>query len=57
MAYLRFEDDPELEMEFFVAEQLGMTVGELRARMSSDEFLGWAVYFGRKSQRRELAGG
>lgn len=55
--YLRFEDDPELEMEYFVAEQLGMTVGELRARMSSEEFMGWAVYFGRKAQRRELANG
>ncbi|HKY76001.1 MAG TPA: hypothetical protein VJS45_07670 [Acidimicrobiia bacterium] len=44
-------------MEFFVAEQLGMTVGELRARMSSDEFIGWTIYFGRKGQRRELAGG
>lgn len=54
---MRFEADPELEMEFFVAEQLGMTVGELRARMSSEEFLGWAVYFGRKSQRRELGNG
>lgn len=44
-------------MEFFVAEQLGMTVGELRSRMSADEFLRWAVYFGRKAQRRELGNG
>lgn len=54
---MRFEGDSELEMEFFVAEQLKMTVAELRARMSSEEFLHWAVYFGRKAQRRELANG
>ena len=44
-------------MEFFLAEQLKMTVGELRSRMSSEEFLAWSVYFGRKAQRRELAHG
>ena len=44
-------------MEYFVAEQLGMTVAELPHRMSGEEFLGWAVYFGRKAQRRELGNG
>ncbi len=41
-------------MEFYVAEQLGMTVGKMRAEMSADEFGRWVVYFGRKAQRREL---
>ncbi len=56
MLYLQFETDGELEMEFFVAEQLGMTVATLRAQMSNDEFVRWAVYFARKAQRRELQG-
>lgn len=44
-------------MEFFVAEHLGMTVGRLRVEMSNDEFVRWAVYFGRKSQRWQLGHG
>lgn len=32
-----------------------MTVDELRARMTNDEFMRWSVYFGRKTQRQELA--
>lgn len=31
-----------------------MTVGELRERMSSDEFMRWNVYYARKAQRDEL---
>lgn len=54
MVYLQFETDDELEMEFFVAEQLGMTVAALRRDMSADEFLRWSVYFARKAQRRQL---
>lgn len=40
-------------MEFYVAEQLGKTLDELRA-MPNDEFVRWCVYFGRKAQRMEL---
>jgi hypothetical protein len=54
-AYEAFEDDPELEFEFFLAKKLHMTVGQLREDMSQDEFVRWAVYFGREAQRRELA--
>ena len=54
--YLEFEHDGDLEMEFFVAEKLHMTVARLREEMSSDEFERWCVYFGRKGQRNELAG-
>lgn len=41
-------------MEFYVAEQLGLTVARLRAEMSNDEFVRWAIYFARKGQRREI---
>ncbi len=54
--YLEFERDTDLEMEFYVAEQLGMTVAALRRDMTNDEFLRWAVYFARKAQRRQLEG-
>lgn len=50
-----FEADPQFEFEFYLTEKLGgMTVAELRERMSADEFLYWEVYFGRKAQRIEL---
>lgn len=32
-----------------------MTVGDLRARMSGDEFTHWAIYYGRRAQREQLA--
>jgi hypothetical protein len=32
-----------------------MTVADLRDRVSGDEFTRWAVYFGRKEQRHQLA--
>lgn len=44
-------------MEFYVAEQLGMTVAALRRDMSNDEFVAWSIYFARRAQRQELAGG
>jgi hypothetical protein len=49
-AWKTFQANPELEFEFFLAAELGMTVGELRQRMSQDEFIQWSVYYGRKSQ-------
>lgn len=51
--YLRLENEPDLEFEFFLAEKLGRTVEELR-QMDSLEFLGWVKYYQRKAQRREL---
>ena len=54
-AYLALESDPEWEFEHFLAEKLGgMTVRELRERMSNDELLRWSVYFGRRAQDAEL---
>ena len=54
-AYLEFENDPELEFEFFLAEQLKMTVARLRAEMSNDELLRWSVFYARRRQLEELA--
>ena len=54
-AYLAFENDPELDFEFFLAEKLGgMTVRELRERMSNDELLRWSIFYGRRAQDAEL---
>jgi hypothetical protein len=50
-----FEDNPEKEWEFYIAQELGMTVGEMRNKMSNLEFQQWLVFFGREAQRRELA--
>lgn len=52
-----FEADPGLEFEFFLAGELGMTVDELRTRMSNGEFVRWAVYHGRRVQEQEIRGG
>lgn len=35
--------------------KLGMTVEDLHARMSSDEFVHWQAYTNMLAQRRELA--
>lgn len=55
MAYLEFEADEDLELEFYVAEQLGMTVGALRRDMAADELVRWSIYFARKAQRRQIS--
>ena len=54
-AYLAFENDPELEFEFFLAEKLHMTVARLRREMSNDELLRWSVFYARRRQLEELA--
>lgn len=53
--WLRFETDPEFHFDFFLAEKLGCTVGEMRRRVSAEEWRAWAVYYARRAQRRELA--
>lgn len=53
---MRFETDSDFHLDFFLAERLHMTVGELRERMPLEEWVAWGVYFGRKAQQRELAG-
>lgn len=50
-----FQDNPSLEFEFFLAKELGgMTVAEMRERMSGDEFTRWSIFYARKTQREEL---
>lgn len=53
-AYKEFDADPSLEFEFFLAEKLSRTVGELRQMISQDEFMRWGVYYGRIAQRQEM---
>ena len=31
-----------------------MTVGEMRATMSNDEFIRWTIYHGRRAQENEM---
>lgn len=50
-----FEKSQELEFEYVLAEKLRMTVGEMRERMSGEEFAHWAVFHGRRAQREEMA--
>lgn len=52
--YLAMETT-DLEFEFFLAEQLGMTVARLRQEVSNSELMAWGVYYGRKTQREQLA--
>jgi len=52
--YLTFEYDQGAEYEFYLAEKLGMLVSELRARIGTDELLGWSIYHARKAQRQEM---
>lgn len=52
--WLEFQQDPELEFEFALAEKLGKTVAEL-SDMDNAEFVRWAVFYGRRRQREQLA--
>tara|TARA_R100000700_G_scaffold13136_1_gene18546 strand:+ start:1010 stop:1180 length:171 start_codon:yes stop_codon:yes gene_type:complete len=40
-------------LQFFVAEKLGMTLGQLRSEMSAEELYGWSAYLTLKSEREE----
>ena len=53
-AYLALEEDPELELEFYVAERLGKSLTELRESMGQQEWVLWTRYFARKAQAQEL---
>lgn len=54
-AWIAFETNPDLEFDFYLAEKLGMTVADLRERLSGQEYLQWSVYFSRKANRQKLA--
>jgi hypothetical protein len=51
------ETNPDLEFEHYLGAKLGRTVAELREALSNQEFVAWQVYFGRKAQQQQLAGG
>ena len=53
-AYLELEDDPDVEFEHYLAVKLGMTVGEMRTRMTNAEFVRWNMYYARLAQQQEL---
>ena len=42
-------------LQFFIAEQLGMTLGDLKKKMTLEELYGWNAYFTLKSEREEKA--
>lgn len=50
-----FTANPDLEFEFYLAQKLSMTVGELRERMSNAEFVQWVAYYSKRAQAQELA--
>lgn len=55
--YLRLENEPGAEFEFYLAQKLGMTLGRLRREMSNDEFVAWDIYFQREVQIMEQQAG
>lgn len=54
MARLALGADPDLEYEVFLSRKLGMTVRELRVRMTRAEFLLQSRYDIMQNQRREV---
>lgn len=53
--YQEFQSNGDLEFEHQLAMDLKMIVGEMRARMGSDEYERWKVWYGRRAQERDLA--
>lgn len=47
-------ENGSLEFDHYLAERLGMTVADMRRRMSAEEWMRWGVYYGRKAQRQEM---
>jgi hypothetical protein len=41
----QLKKDTYLYIQFFVAEKLGLTLSELRGRMTDMELIGWHTYF------------
>lgn len=54
-AYLALDAEPDLEFEYFLCAKLGgMTVAEMRQRMTHHEFVVWSRYYAREGQRRQV---
>lgn len=49
-----FEESPELDFEFYLANKWGCTVGELRLRISQEEFRKQMTWHGRRNQRNTM---
>lgn len=49
-----FEENPQTEFDFFLAQKLGRTVDEMRRTLSHSEYLYWTTYYARVAQRQEL---
>lgn len=52
--YLRFETDNDFHFQFYLADQLKISLEQVNA-MPQAEYLAWGVYFGRKAQDQQLA--
>lgn len=52
-----FASDGEAHFEFYLARELGMTVGELRRRMTHRELVEWSGWFMLKNERERRAQG
>jgi hypothetical protein len=49
----QIDKDHYLFLQFFIAEKLGMTLGQLRASMSMEELIAWSAYCSVKSDREQ----
>ena len=49
------KENSYLFLQFFVAEKLGMTLADLRQKMSVKELYGWNAYFDLKAEQEEKA--
>lgn len=47
-------NDDNIEFDYFLAKELGMTVSDMEARMSTREYLYWTRYYAVRQQRAEL---
>ena len=55
MRRLTFRDDSEKVFAFRLARDLGITYGELKARMSNKEFTEWLAFYSYERKQREEA--
>jgi hypothetical protein len=51
----QIDTDPLLYLQFFIAETLGMTLAEIRQKMTREELYAWSAYLSLKADREEKA--
>jgi hypothetical protein len=54
--WLRFHNDNGFHFDYFLAEKLHKTVGEIRA-LSNREYMEWSMYYSIKAQNAALQKG